>query len=72
MPGFGGLLGTGLAFLLAGAIGPALEGFMGSFSISASAVALALSLAVLLGLVIGSVPALSAKRLTIVDALRKR
>jgi ABC-type antimicrobial peptide transport system permease subunit len=35
-------------------------------------VAIAIGLALLLGVVIGAVPALSARRLTIIDALRER
>ena len=68
----GGLLGIGLAIGVATVIGPSLEQFLGTFAISGSAIGLAIGVAILLGLAIGSVPALSAKRLTIVDALRER
>lgn len=68
----GGVLGIALAFLAVAVIGPALQGFLGSFDITLSAVAMALGLAVLLGLIIGSVPAWTAKRLSIIDALRAR
>jgi putative ABC transport system permease protein len=68
----GGLAGVLLALFVASLLGPALEGFLGNFGVSSTAVAWALVVALLLGLVIGSVPALTAKRLTIVDALRER
>lgn len=68
----GGVLGVGLAFLVVSVMAPALEGFLGSFRISVAAVGTALGMALLLGLVIGAVPALTARRLTIVDALRER
>jgi len=68
----GGLIGIVLAYVMVGLIGPVLEGFIGSFSLSASAISLALGMALILGLIIGGFPALSAKRLTIVDALRER
>ena len=68
----GGLIGIVLAYVMVGMIGPVLEGFIGSFTISASAISLALGMALILGLTIGGFPALSAKRLTIVDALRER
>ena len=68
----GGLIGIVLAYGMVGLIGPVLEGFIGSFTISASAISLALGMALILGLTIGGFPALSAKRLTIVDALRER
>jgi putative ABC transport system permease protein len=68
----GGALGVALAMLTVAGIGPALETVLGTFSVAPSAVGKALALALLLGLVIGSVPALTARRLTIVDALRGR
>jgi len=68
----GGALGVALALLTVAGIGPALETVLGTFSIAPSAVGKAMALALLLGLVIGSVPALTARRLTIVDALRGR
>lgn len=66
----GGVFGVMLAMLTVAGIGPALESLLGTFSVTPSAVLKALVLALLLGLVIGSVPALTARRLTIVDALR--
>ena len=66
----GGVLGVALAVLTVAGIGPALESVLGSFSVTPSAVVKALGLALTLGLIIGWVPALTARRLTIVDALR--
>ncbi|HEY5644956.1 MAG TPA: ABC transporter permease, partial [Pseudomonadales bacterium] len=68
----GGALGVALAMLTVAGIGPALESLLGTFSVRPSAVAKALGLAVLLGLVVGFVPAMTARRLTIIDALRGR
>ncbi|MGD8417235.1 MAG: ABC transporter permease [Pseudomonadales bacterium] len=68
----GGGIGVLLAMLIVEVIGPALESFLGTFAVSPSAVTWALGLALLLGLMIGCVPALTARRLTIVDALRER
>jgi len=68
----GGVMGVLLSTVAVAAVGPVLQGFLGSFSITLPTVLLALAMALLLGLVVGSVPAISAKRLTIVDALRER
>lgn len=68
----GGLIGIALAFGVRAVIAPALESVVGSFDFSAGTIGLAVGLALLIGLVIGMVPALSARRLTIVDALRER
>ena len=67
----GGALGIGLAVLLAGAIGPQVEGFLGSFRLTTEIMATGMLLSIVLGAVVGLVPALSARRLLIVDALRK-
>ena len=69
---FGGLIGVALAFGVRAAIAPALEGFLGSFDFTVATVGLAIALALAIGLIIGLIPALSARRLTIVDALRER
>ena len=53
-------------------IGPSLEGMLGTFTLSADVIGLALLLALVIGLVIGGLPALTARRLTIIDALRER
>ena len=68
----GGFVGVVLAFFLRAALAPMLVGFLGEFHFSAMTLILAAGLAVLIGLVVGMVPALTAKRLTIVDALRER
>jgi len=68
---FGGMLGVGLAYLMAPGLSASLEGFIGTFEVSGSVAAEAVVLMLATGLVIGLVPAISAKRLTIVDALRK-
>ncbi len=68
----GALVGIGVAFAVRAVIGPALEGFLGTFAFDAYTVAFAVVLALAIGLLIGVVPAVLAKRLTIVDALRER
>ena len=68
----GALVGIGLAFGVVAMVGPALEGMLGTFTLSADVVGLALLLAVVIGLVIGGLPAITARRLTIIDALRER
>ena len=68
----GGVLGIGVAVGLMGLIGGALEQFIGPIGIGWPIVAQGLVLAAVLGVVVGSVPALSARRLAIVDALRER
>ncbi len=68
----GGLVGIGLAFGAQAAIAPMLENLLGAFELSAVTVGLAIGLSVLIGLAIGAVPAVAARRLTIVDALRER
>jgi putative ABC transport system permease protein len=66
----GGLLGLGLALLAANAFGPTLSQFVGIFEITSSTIALSIALAVGLGVFVSTLPALAAKRLTIVEALR--
>ena len=68
----GGIIGTGIALLLEPGLNANLRGMIGSFDMSGQSAAYALVLATLLGLVVGAYPAVSAKRLTIVDALRER
>ena len=68
----GGLIGIGLAFGVRAAIAPALEGFIGAFDFTGATVATAIALSLGIGLIIGLIPALTARRLTIVDALRER
>ena len=68
----GGLTGIALAFAMLFAVGDTLEAVLGRFEYTAASVAAAVGLAFLIGLVIGGVPAMTARRLTIVDALRAR
>ena len=67
----GGVLGVGFAFLLGPGMAIALEGIFGSFFVSPAFAIEALILSVVIGIVIGLIPALSAQRLAIVDALRR-
>ena len=68
----GGMVGIGIALLLEPSLNANLSGMIGSFDISGRSALHALGLATLLGLAIGAYPAVSAKRLSIVDALRER
>ena len=67
----GGVLGVGFAFLIGPGMAIALEGIFGSFFVSPAFAIEALILSVVIGIVIGLIPALSAQRLAIVDALRR-
>ncbi|XOV83286.1 MAG: ABC transporter permease [bacterium] len=67
----GGVIGTALAVLLGPGLSGAIEGFFGAFEITPGIIGLAIGLSAVIGLVIGLVPALAAKRLAIVDALRR-
>lgn len=67
----GGLLGIGLAFVLAPGLSASLQGFIGVFAVEASVAVEAIGLMLATGLAIGLLPAVAAKRLSIVDALRK-
>lgn len=67
----GGALGTALALLVAAVIGPGIEQAIGVFEVRAATVAYALGLAAALGLVVGAFPAVRAKRLSIVAAMRQ-
>ena len=68
----GGILGILMAFGMLYVVGDTLESILGQFGYSTGSVVGALGLAVVIGLVIGGVPAVTARRLTIVDALRAR
>ena len=68
----GGMVGVGIALLLEPDLNANLSEMVGSFDMSRQSALYALGLATLLGLIIGAYPAISAKRLTIVDALRER
>jgi len=67
----GGVAGVAIALLLEPGLNVNLSGMIGSFDMSGRNVADALALASLLGLTVGAYPAVAAKRLTIVDALRQ-
>ncbi len=68
----GGIVGVGIALLIEPGLRANLGEMIGSFDMNGRSAAYALVLAALLGLVVGAYPAVSAKRLTIVDALRER
>ncbi|MDE0191680.1 MAG: hypothetical protein OXQ90_10015 [Gammaproteobacteria bacterium] len=60
-----------MALLLEPGLNATLGGMIGSFDMGGRNCAHALGLASLLGLTVGAYPAVAAKRLTIVDALRE-
>ncbi|MCY3818042.1 MAG: FtsX-like permease family protein [Gammaproteobacteria bacterium] len=68
----GGALGIGLAAGVQGFLSVYLEPVIGPIAVDWPIIAQGLALAVLLGAIVGCVPAFSAWRLTIVDALRER
>lgn len=68
----GGLVGIVMAYGVLSVVGPMLSSFIGSFDFTTATLLLAVGLSILLGIVIGALPALSARRLTIVDALRRQ
>ncbi len=68
----GGSLGIGLAAGVQGFLSVYLEPVIGPIEVDWPIIAQGLALAVLLGAIVGLVPAFSAWRLTIVDALRER
>ena len=67
----GALLGVGLGALLLPAASVATQQFMGPVSMTLDIFLQAVAFAVALGLVVGALPALTAQRLRIVDALRR-
>ena len=67
----GALLGVGLGALMLPAASSATMQFMGPVSMSVDILVQSVVLAVVLGLVVGALPALTAQRLRIVDALRR-
>jgi putative ABC transport system permease protein len=67
----GGLVGLGLAWLLAGIIGVAIKDYFPSFHIGASTFTVGIALMLVFGIITGAWPALTAMRLNIVDALRR-
>ena len=68
----GGALGLGIAALLAPGVAKGIKEILPGFTLAWPTIALGLVIAALLGLVVGAVPALTAQRLRIVDALRER
>ena len=68
----GGVLGIGLAAVMGGFMRPIVEQFVAPFEMTLTTMATGVGVAALLGLIVGLVPALTAKRLQIVDALRER
>ena len=69
---FGAVLGILAAIAVSVVIGPQLADMLGEFAVTLNIVAAGVGLSLLLGLVVGAVPSLAARRLTIVDALRAR
>ena len=67
----GGLLGLGLAWLLAGGLGEAIKDYFPVFRLDTGTFVTGISLMLLFGLITGAWPALTAMRLKIVDALRR-
>jgi putative ABC transport system permease protein len=67
----GGSLGIAGAFAMGPGLAAGLEGVFGSFEVVPATAVEALLLSVLIGVLIGSLPALNARRLSIVEALRK-
>ena len=67
----GALLGVGLAALVLPGASSATQQFMGPVSMSSDILVQSVALAVALGIVVGALPALTAQRLRIVEALRR-
>ncbi len=67
----GGAMGVGIAFLIGPGMSVSLEGLLGSFEVAPTTALVGLGVSLLIGLVIGALPAITAKRLAIVDALRR-
>jgi putative ABC transport system permease protein len=67
----GGLLGLGLAWLMAGGMGEAIKDYFPVFKLDTGTFITGISLMVVFGLITGAWPALTAMRLKIVDALRR-
>jgi putative ABC transport system permease protein len=68
----GGAAGLGIAALLAPGVARGIKDILPGFEIVWQTIVAGLAIAVLLGLLVGAVPALTARRLRIVDALRER
>lgn len=69
--GLGGAVGIALSGFALRALGPELEGFLGQIEMTTATTLSGVGIALLLGVVVGLNPALSARRLQVVEALRK-
>lgn len=69
--GMGGAIGIALSSVMLRAVGPDLESFLGQIELTTATTLTGLGIAILLGIVVGLNPALSARRLQVVEALRK-
>jgi len=67
----GGLVGLGLAWLLAGGVGVMIKDYFPAFHVSSATLVVGAALMLVFGIVTGAWPALTAMRLKIVDALRR-
>jgi putative ABC transport system permease protein len=67
----GGMVGLGIAWLIAGGLGEAIKNYFPVFFIGASTFMVGAALMLAFGLITGLWPALTAMRLKIVDALRR-
>ena len=67
----GGMVGLGLAFLVAGGLGEQIKDFFPLFRVGANTFVVGAALMLIFGVVTGAWPALTAMRLKIVDALRR-
>ncbi len=67
----GGLIGFGLAYLVVGGLQPMMKQYFPIFEIDSSTIIVSLALMVILGVITGLWPAVSAMRLKITDALRR-
>ena len=67
----GGALGLGIAALLAPGVAHGIKDILPNFALARETIAVGIAIAVLLGLAVGAVPAITARRLRIVDALRE-
>lgn len=67
----GGAIGVSLAIVVGPGISGAVEQFFGTFMVTGEIIVMALGLSVIVGLLVGLIPAITAQRLAIVDALRR-
>ncbi len=69
--GLGGAAGIALAWVALGVLGPGLQAFLGPVGLDSATIIAGLGIATLLGVAVGLNPALSARRMQVVEALRK-